>query len=308
MHWQVRSDGYRYGFQGMEKDDEVKCEGNSYTTEFRQYDPRVGRWLSLDPLMSKYAGMSPYVTFNNNPIFFVDPLGLEGEGVETDFINIDTGELYHHEDGKDQVMTVSCKAFNEIKSMLTCNETDQLVSMLEGTDHDLDLTFDEFMFLSETIYAESAGGVQESRGIVNVLENRAENQKTNLLDQLSDATPYGVYGVQKTSNGSKNDYEYAYQNEKGYGVEQKKKNIHKGIALALINDKDITNGAYFWDGTDITTNSHYTSWGLEFSDSTHNIWDINATSGSSQLITTKVHGKTTFSKFKNQGEKWYISE
>ena len=66
---------YRYGFIGMEKDDEVKGEGNSYTTEFRQYDPRLGRWLSIDPEIKKYAWQSPYVAFNNNPIYYDDPLG-----------------------------------------------------------------------------------------------------------------------------------------------------------------------------------------------------------------------------------------
>ena len=40
---------YRHGFNGMEKDDEVKGVGNSYNTTFRQYDPRLGRWMSLDP-------------------------------------------------------------------------------------------------------------------------------------------------------------------------------------------------------------------------------------------------------------------
>ena len=55
-----------------------KGGGNSYTTEFRQYDPRLGRWMSLDPLMADYPDMSPYVAFNNNPVYFVDPLGLEG--------------------------------------------------------------------------------------------------------------------------------------------------------------------------------------------------------------------------------------
>ncbi|GEM_PF-5042564 len=78
-HQKSGVDSYRYGFQGQEKDDEVKGEGNSYTTEFRQLDPRLGRWLSLDPLMAKYPGMSPYVAFNNNPITIIDPLGLEGE-------------------------------------------------------------------------------------------------------------------------------------------------------------------------------------------------------------------------------------
>ena len=45
----------------MEKDAEMHGEGNSYTTDFRQYDPRLGRWLSLDPMMTKYPEISPYV-------------------------------------------------------------------------------------------------------------------------------------------------------------------------------------------------------------------------------------------------------
>ncbi len=71
------TDEYRYGYNGMEKDLEHKTNGNAYTTEFRQYDPRLGRWMSLDPLMMKFPWMSPYVAFDNNPVFFVDPWGLE---------------------------------------------------------------------------------------------------------------------------------------------------------------------------------------------------------------------------------------
>ena len=63
----------------MEKNLDINSEGNDYTTQFRQYDARVARWKSLDPLMAKYANQSPYATFNNNPIFFSDPTGLEGE-------------------------------------------------------------------------------------------------------------------------------------------------------------------------------------------------------------------------------------
>jgi len=66
---------YRYGAGGMEKDDEIKGEGNSYTTFFRQYDPRIGRWLSVDPLAHEFPWSSPYVAFNNNPIVFIDPDG-----------------------------------------------------------------------------------------------------------------------------------------------------------------------------------------------------------------------------------------
>lgn len=71
---------YRYAFNGMETDKEVSGQGNSYTTQFRQYDPRLGRWKSLDPLAGKFPGMSPFVAFNDNPLYFTDPLGLEGDG------------------------------------------------------------------------------------------------------------------------------------------------------------------------------------------------------------------------------------
>jgi RHS repeat-associated protein len=77
----TNGDKYRYGYNGMEKDNELKGVGNSYTTEFRQYDPRLGRWLSLDPMMMEFPNISPYVAFNDNPILFTDPLGLEpGDG------------------------------------------------------------------------------------------------------------------------------------------------------------------------------------------------------------------------------------
>lgn len=69
---------YRYGFNGKEKDDEVKgITGSSYDFGARIYDPRIGRFLSMDPLASKYPAISPYVFVANNPIFFIDPDGRE---------------------------------------------------------------------------------------------------------------------------------------------------------------------------------------------------------------------------------------
>ena len=76
----VSNYGYRFGYQGSEKDDEVKGNGNSYTTEFRQLDPRLGKWLSVDPLSFKFPWQSTYTAFDNNPISLVDRLGSETEG------------------------------------------------------------------------------------------------------------------------------------------------------------------------------------------------------------------------------------
>jgi len=69
----MEGDFYRRGFNGMEKDDEFKGKGNSYTTEFRQLDPRVGRWFSIDPVTKPTFGS--YISMSNNPIIRIDPLG-----------------------------------------------------------------------------------------------------------------------------------------------------------------------------------------------------------------------------------------
>ena len=68
-------DGYRYGFNGMEADDEFKGAKNHYTTEWRQYDPRLGRFMSIDPAMSKFVGWSPYHFSMNSPLVMRDPKG-----------------------------------------------------------------------------------------------------------------------------------------------------------------------------------------------------------------------------------------
>ena len=67
--------GYRFGFNGMEKDDEVSGSGNSLNFGARILDPRIGRWLSLDPAQELYPDLSPYSAFGDNPLYFIDPTG-----------------------------------------------------------------------------------------------------------------------------------------------------------------------------------------------------------------------------------------
>jgi RHS repeat-associated protein len=75
------SDKYRFGFNGKENDNEIQGDGNSYDFGARIFDSRLGRWLSLDPLMAKYPDISPYVFCVNNPIIFIDPDGRDIEPV-----------------------------------------------------------------------------------------------------------------------------------------------------------------------------------------------------------------------------------
>jgi RHS repeat-associated protein len=75
---------YKYGFNGKEKDDEVKGGGNSLDFGARIYDSRLGRWLAIDPLQEKYPFLSPYNFTGNNPILFVDYDGKDyGVAVNT---------------------------------------------------------------------------------------------------------------------------------------------------------------------------------------------------------------------------------
>lgn len=68
---------YRYGFNGQEKSDEIKGEGNSYTAEYWEYDPRSGRRWNLDP--KPITGISEYAAFNNSPIWLSDVRGDSSE-------------------------------------------------------------------------------------------------------------------------------------------------------------------------------------------------------------------------------------
>jgi RHS repeat-associated protein len=75
----VSGDGHRYGFQGQEKDDEVKGEGNSVNFKYRMHDSRLGRFFSVDPLTKDYPWNSPYAFSENTLINGVDLEGLEFE-------------------------------------------------------------------------------------------------------------------------------------------------------------------------------------------------------------------------------------
>ncbi len=76
---QFSSNAYRYGFQGQEKDDEIKGEGNSVNYKYRMHDPRIGRFFAVDPLASSYPYNSVYAFSENVVINCVELEGLESE-------------------------------------------------------------------------------------------------------------------------------------------------------------------------------------------------------------------------------------
>jgi RHS repeat-associated protein len=91
------SSGYRYGFNGKENDNEVKGEGNQQDYGMRIYDPRLAKFLSVDPLTRSFAMLSPYHFANNSPVANID---LDGE--EAKYFNIIVTEVF---DGKGKLIS-----------------------------------------------------------------------------------------------------------------------------------------------------------------------------------------------------------
>jgi RHS repeat-associated protein len=73
--------GYRYGFNGKENDNDVKDEGNQQDYGMRIYDPRLAKFLSVDPISRRYPMLTPYQFASNRPIDGIDLDGLEWKAV-----------------------------------------------------------------------------------------------------------------------------------------------------------------------------------------------------------------------------------
>ena len=83
---------YRYGFNGKENDNEVKGTGNQQDYGMRIYDPRLGRFLSVDPLTRYYPHLTPYQFASNNPILNIDLDGMEGVDYTKNIVLMSSGQ------------------------------------------------------------------------------------------------------------------------------------------------------------------------------------------------------------------------
>ncbi len=80
-HRTFNGEGYSRGFNGQERDFDINADGNINTAMFWEYDARLGRRWNVDPVLKHYE--SPFATFGNNPISFIDPNGDDSSGTFT---------------------------------------------------------------------------------------------------------------------------------------------------------------------------------------------------------------------------------
>jgi len=64
-----------YLYNGKELQEDFNLDWYDYGARF--YDPALGRWFVVDPLMEYHFSHTPYHYCFNNPIKFVDPFGMD---------------------------------------------------------------------------------------------------------------------------------------------------------------------------------------------------------------------------------------
>jgi len=139
--WVAGAENYRFGYQGSLQDDEIYGNGNAYSTNFRELDPRLMRWWSNDPKTNQTPWESPYVSMGNNPVWHNDVKGDEYY-IKTGLFkklkyNENDGKLYDRKGreytGNDEFAKRAQNALNEV------NSTDiggALVSAISRADGD----------------------------------------------------------------------------------------------------------------------------------------------------------------------------
>lgn len=133
----------------------MKGAGNQIAYENRIYDPRVGRWYSLDPLQKKYPGESNYSYTSNNPILYLDIDGRD---------KIIT-HIYKDENGK-ILKTVKVTIAGEImsKAIQVQNTIDKHDWHWEYQWHDVNQTVTHVMSngaeISKSVSGETLGRVR----------------------------------------------------------------------------------------------------------------------------------------------------
>jgi GH24 family phage-related lysozyme (muramidase) len=91
---------YRFGFNTQEKVNEISGLGNHNTAEFWEYDTRLGRRWNVDPIVKE--DQSPYECFNDNPCYYADPSGQDGEGPNNEC----PGDVRSCDDGTKEKYTI----------------------------------------------------------------------------------------------------------------------------------------------------------------------------------------------------------
>ncbi len=226
--------GYRYGFNGKENDNEVKGDGNQQDYGMRIYDPRLGRFLSVDPITAEYPELTPFQFASNNPIAGIDLDGLE-------FFYAADGNFLGRIGTSQQVFTAD-RIETKTREVTDISGNKKIEKYKEAINpKSLNINHDKFQVASYVIMQEGLSqSSTEYLWIAHTNNNNAKASKKSFSDLL-----LGSYSSvkNKTALSDKNS-----SNRANYA--------RAGTIDVLLGNADPTGGARFWDGID------FIAWGL----------------------------------------------
>jgi RHS repeat-associated protein len=162
-----------FGFNGMQRDDEIYGEGNSIDFGARMYDPRLGRWLSRDPLEAKYTSLSPYNFVANTPIQAIDP-----DGRYIIFINGEVGEFV----GKLKKSTNTDRASVDYWSQRFVDKVVRQFSFYRSESESYTFRDGDVGSSADTRYG--AGAMQAKQDFTKILSELEKNDEGKIIETI----------------------------------------------------------------------------------------------------------------------------
>ena len=202
----------RYLYNGKEMQSDLGLDWYDYGARF--YDPVICRWNVQDPMVEKHYDWSSYVYAYNNPILYIDPIGLDTFRINVDnkIINqIAIKDSKSHtyiingEGMEEQTYTLEVSDDGLVKFPDSGNGFERFGKEDEGGDHYLN---------PETAAA--------TFGLVTEMTQKHDNDFSVSFGDMSNATGGAPGGDHKTHGGEKGysgdciDYRYLDGNSQSY--------------------------------------------------------------------------------------------
>ncbi|MBO4807382.1 MAG: hypothetical protein J5554_15300, partial [Paludibacteraceae bacterium] len=184
-----------YYFNAKELDEETGL----YYYGSRYLDPAGARWLSADPMLEKYVGMSPYNYCAGNPVGLVDPTGMElTESCEEEVIKIEKVISNHISDINKRIEEYNNslrdekeeKKQNEIKNNISKLQNDRAkfeavqaeIDVLRKSDQLYDFRWEYLSSWSQNVNLKGFVGYDQEKGMFVIGLSKSVY---NTLDELA---------------------------------------------------------------------------------------------------------------------------
>jgi RHS repeat-associated protein len=295
---------YRFGFNGMERENEFYGAGNTYDFGARILDVRIGRWMSVDPKVNKFPFESSFCFVSNNPNIYKDPTGEEKiiviggkDKVQSDdakFVNSGLLQLknYINDVGNtgEQITVIITNDYMTEKMMNgVSNEIKHIVGLAELRGH---IENGEMSFYNYNVNIETVSTDSE---LVNYFNSKSKfssnlsNERTN--DKITSVSIFG-HGL-NGGRGFTPGYPLSTDSD-SYGV-----NNNLGISdLSNLNSSAFNNSLIGLYMCNAATNSNGTNFAKELSKATKsNVYGWEGQTSYSSIYNT--NNKSTYQSLSN---------